>query len=287
MGMMGNKGGVSVRLQFYDSTLCIVNSHLAAHRENVIGRNADFHNIFSKLCYNVGDEAARESIQNGSMPQWSTGNRTVGIADHDLAFWIGDLNYRVQELIPTEQVLDLSKRNNLELLRQQDQLNVERKAGRVFQGWEEGPLNFTPTYKYQPGTDLYEERPDKKLRAPAWCDRVLWKAQEPSHLSQQTYSRSELNISDHKPVMSTFVATIKDVIESKREKVFFSVMKKLDQYENSALPVVEMDKTELDFGEVRYNLMKTVPMKIKNTGKVAVRFRLVPKLDDVSRRRPP
>ena len=143
-------------------------------------------------------------------------------------------------------------------------------------------LNFPPTYKYQPGTDLYEERPDKKLRAPAWCDRVLWKAQEPSHLKQQTYTRSELNISDHKPVMSTFVASIKDVIESKREKVFFSVMKKLDQYENSTLPVVEMDKTELDFGEVRYNLMKTVSMKIKNTGKVAARFRLVPKLDDVS-----
>lgn len=40
--------------------------------------------------------------------------------------------------------------------------------------FEEGPLTFKPTYKYQPGTDLYEQRPDKKLRAPAWCDRILW-----------------------------------------------------------------------------------------------------------------
>ena len=32
MGMMGNKNGVSLRLQYYDSTLCFVNTHLAAHR---------------------------------------------------------------------------------------------------------------------------------------------------------------------------------------------------------------------------------------------------------------
>jgi phosphatidylinositol-bisphosphatase len=44
----------------------------------------------------------------------------------------------------------------------------------LFLDFEEGPLTFKPTYKYQPGTDLYEQRPDKKLRAPAWCDRILW-----------------------------------------------------------------------------------------------------------------
>lgn len=59
MGMMGNKGGVSVRLQFYDSTICIINTHLAAHRENVAGRNADFHNVYNKLAYDIGHEAAQ------------------------------------------------------------------------------------------------------------------------------------------------------------------------------------------------------------------------------------
>ncbi|RYY82110.1 hypothetical protein EON63_14010 [archaeon] len=24
------------------------------------------------------------------------------------------------------------------------------------------------------GTDVYEQRPEKKLRAPAWCDRILY-----------------------------------------------------------------------------------------------------------------
>lgn len=49
MGMMGNKGGVAVRMGYYNSTLCFVCAHLAAHRENVVGRNADYQNILSKI----------------------------------------------------------------------------------------------------------------------------------------------------------------------------------------------------------------------------------------------
>ena len=282
MGMMGNKGGVSVRLQFYDSTICIVNSHLAAHRENVAGRNADFHNIHSKMEYDIGSEAVKQSIQNGSLSQWASGSQTIGLADHDIAFRMGDLNYRIDESLTTEEVLNLSQKGMLDKLRDNDQLNNERSEGTVFQDWEEGQINFLPTYKYQPGTDLYEQRPEKKLRAPAWCDRVLWLTQDPSSLKQISYTRSELNVSDHKPVMSTFIATIKDVIEIEREKVYQSVMKCLDEYENQSLPMVGLDRTELDFGEVRYGRTKTMPIRITNTGKVVAQFRLVPKLDEVS-----
>lgn len=282
MGMMGNKGGVSIRLQFYDSTICITNTHLAAHRENVAGRNADFANIFSKISYDIGDEAVKEVIRSGSLSQWATGTSSVGISDHDLAFWMGDLNYRVDESIPTEKVIELSNANELNELRVNDQLNIERAQGRVFQGFEEGKLMFQPTYKYQPGTDLYECRPDKKLRAPAWCDRILWLAQEPSHVTQLTYERSELNISDHKPVMGSFLITVKDVIQSRREQVYEEVMKVLDKYENQSLPMVGLDRINLDFGDVRYDQKVTLPISVTNTGKVVAQFRLVPKLDEVS-----
>ena len=43
LGMMGNKGGAAIRFKLLDSSVCFVCSHLAAHRENVAGRNADFH----------------------------------------------------------------------------------------------------------------------------------------------------------------------------------------------------------------------------------------------------
>jgi phosphatidylinositol-bisphosphatase len=46
--------------------------------------------------------------------------------------------------------------------------------------------------------------------------------------------------------------------------------------------MVGLDRTELNFGEVRYGKSKTLPIRITNTGKVVAQFRLVPKLDEVS-----
>lgn len=308
MGMLGNKGGVSIRLQFYDSSMCFVCTHLAAHRENVAGRNADFANVYSKTTFDVGEEAIREVIRSGSLSQWATGTSSVGVADHDLVFWFGDLNYRIDESMGTEQVLQLSEKGIIGELRDLDQLNIERKEGRVFEGFEEGFLTFAPTYKYQPGTDMYEQRPDKKLRAPAWCDRVLWMAQEPAHVHQLTYNRSEIpNMSDHKAVYSTMRLTIKDVIPARREAVYKEVMRLLDKFENQTLPMVGFDTTSLDFGDLRYVCVlaysystrltlvlicaafyacrwgdkKTLPIKITNIGKVVAQFRFVPKLDEV------
>ena len=44
-GVLGNKGGVAISFKILDSTMCIVNSHFAAHRESFDKRNRDFHEI--------------------------------------------------------------------------------------------------------------------------------------------------------------------------------------------------------------------------------------------------
>lgn len=64
------------------------------------------------------------------------------------------------------------------------------------------PHSFTILCKIPRDTirQLYEERPDKKRRAPAWCDRVLWRTRDAGHVGTVSYSRGELLLSDHKPV---------------------------------------------------------------------------------------
>jgi len=286
-------------LQFYDSSLCFVCTHLAAHRENVAGRNADFANVYQKTVFDIGESAIREVIRSGSLSHFDVSSTTVGLSDHDHTFWLGDLNYRIDESMSTEKVLHLSeschlqRRNRgggnasaastmLDELRHLDQLNMERAAGRAFDGFEEGILSFPPTYKFQPGTDMYEQRPDKKLRAPAWCDRILWMSQQEDHVQQLTYSSSERpNVCDHKPVYSTMRITVKDVIQAKREAIYDELMALLDRYENQTLPMVGLDRVSLEFGEVRYEERITLPMKITNTGSVVAQFRFVPKPEEV------
>jgi hypothetical protein len=51
------------------------------------------------------------------------------------------------------------------------QLKIERDAGRVFKGWNEGKIYFAPTYKYSCNSDAYAGETatsNKKRRTPAW-----------------------------------------------------------------------------------------------------------------------
>lgn len=51
------------------------------------------------------------------------------------------------------------------------QLNMEREAGRVFNGFKEGQIFFAPTYKYSHNSDSYAgetTKSKKKRRTPAW-----------------------------------------------------------------------------------------------------------------------
>lgn len=56
------------------------------------------------------------------------------------------------------------------------QLKIERDAGRVFKGWNEGKIYFAPTYKYSFNSDAYAGETatsKKKRRTPAWYAPLL------------------------------------------------------------------------------------------------------------------
>jgi phosphatidylinositol-bisphosphatase len=52
-----------------------------------------------------------------------------------------------------------------------EQLTLEQRAGRVFEGWHENPIGFPPTYKFIINSDEYfgKDTPiGTKRRTPAW-----------------------------------------------------------------------------------------------------------------------
>lgn len=292
MGVMGNKGGVCVRLCLYDSSICFVCTHLAAHTENVAGRNSDYKNIYEKAVFTpvVTSEGAANLLETQNFESkhqlhYRTGLSLLeefGIKEHDLVFWIGDLNYRIDEAIPMEDVFLKVNQNDFKHLLEHDQLNVERAEKRVFHGFSEGTINFPPTYKYQPGTSEYDRRPEKKVRTPAWCDRILWKSLSNSldSVKQLTYERADLKPSDHKPVMSMFNCSIRKIVSDKEKLVFHDLIRILDELENNCIPKVKEEGTAIDFGLTHFNEAKESIVKLKNEGKSIAHWRFVPKLDE-------
>jgi len=87
-------------------------------------------------------------------------------------------------------------------LRKQDQLINERAAQNCFIDFEETEPNFTPTYRFNRGDRTFSA---EKMREPAWCDRVLWKAIPRGAVKQLQYGPCHaLMTSDHSPVFATF-----------------------------------------------------------------------------------
>ncbi|RYP21392.1 hypothetical protein DL765_002293 [Monosporascus sp. GIB2] len=66
----------------------------------------------------------------------------------------------------------------LDSLLPHDQLKCAIRDRKAFhEGWREGPITFLPTYKYDVGTvGLFDS--SEKMRAPSWCDRVLFRTRK-------------------------------------------------------------------------------------------------------------
>ena len=287
MGMMGNKGGVAIRMNIYDSSVVFVCSHLAAHRENVVGRNSDFSNIMEKMLFPSEEKSKRYSLEDGSHVRPKFGaqryhERDLKIGDHEVIIWIGDLNYRLEQELELDDIFNSINRQDWNTLLQYDQLNLERKKGTVFQQFLEGEVKFPPTYKYQPGTDEYDRRPEKKVRAPAWCDRILWRVNSSQNsLTQRIYQRANLLPSDHKPVLAVFDGTVKIVVETLEDKVYNDIEKNLTYWsEKDAVPSVVLEGAEINFGPVKYATKYSKTFRIKNDGRVVAPWRLVNKVNE-------
>ena len=126
VGLTGNKGAVGVSLRCHQTELCIVNSHLAPHKLETDKRNEDFHHICHRLEFGQEEGSKDSDLRR--------------IEDHTMGFWLGDLNYRLNDL-GTEEVKRLLTDNRLaQLVAHHDQLSQERHHQAVFVGWNEGTI---------------------------------------------------------------------------------------------------------------------------------------------------
>uniref|UniRef100_A0A4W5P786 Phosphatidylinositol 4,5-bisphosphate 5-phosphatase A n=1 Tax=Hucho hucho TaxID=62062 RepID=A0A4W5P786_9TELE len=203
-GYWGNKGGVSARMTMFGHPVCFLNCHLPAHMRNLEQRMEDFESILQQ--------------------QQFDGATASGVLDHDVVFWFGDLNFRIEDY-DIHVVKSAIDSNKLPLLWERDQLNIAKNSESILDGFLEGPLKFPPTYKFDVGTHTYDT--SSKKRKPAWTDRILWRLRctgspVPTHnaalqrgltswlggatkVVQHSYrSHMGYTCSDHKPVSAVF-----------------------------------------------------------------------------------
>ncbi|XP_043465301.1 inositol polyphosphate 5-phosphatase E isoform X1 [Leptopilina heterotoma] len=213
------KGAVALALIIFGTSFLFVTSHLTAHQDKVKERVNDIKRI----------------VRNLDLPKdLPTRHKSKDVTQNfDCVFWCGDLNFRLsqsrEEVIEWISETRFPRENPVNL--HKDQLRNTLHEGSVFRGFEEAPITFPPTYKYDPGTQNFDS--SSKQRTPAYTDRILFKgkahtrgyirrlshestaAQKDGTIECLIYdSVPSICTSDHKPVWGVFKTTIRPGIDT-------------------------------------------------------------------------
>ena len=213
-GRYGNKGALVLRCVLDDSSLCFVNCHLAAGQTQTMHRNNDIAAILETEAlpsYPLTNEGAQHA------DIFTSGGDGSMILDHEICILNGDLNYRI-DTMGRDTVVKHIHQNNLARLLERDQLLLSRRKNPGFRlrAFQESPITFAPTYKYNLHSDDYDS--SEKRRSPAWCDRVLYRGL--GKVRMEEYRRWEVRVSDHRPVSGRLRLRVKRVDEGRREEVW-------------------------------------------------------------------
>lgn len=224
-GLLGNKGGVSLRFTLNGNSISVTNSHLAAHQENLQQRIDDYNSIMDNTKYLIDNSTSR-------------------ILTHDYSFWFGDLNFRIDNIEKFEVLNVITKaktaasidelKKNITTLHKNDQLNDVKSKGKAFSDFNETLPQFLPTYKFQIGSkDTY----DSENRVPSWTDRILFRCNKNAYNDSQATNNfkptieqlfyesiPDTDLSDHKPVTSMFKVTTFDPVKYNPSPIPYEVI---------------------------------------------------------------
>jgi hypothetical protein len=148
-GIVKNKGASAVAAVINGTKCLFICSHLAARPERVHQRKTMTAEILKglKLTLPSGVEL---------FPEVAFGH----------IFWFGDLNYRVD--LPFDQCINHIEKTTPPLLAplyETDQLHNARSVGDTLASFHEQAINFSPTYRLEPGTASYG---NKRGQSPSW-----------------------------------------------------------------------------------------------------------------------
>lgn len=194
-----------------DSSICLVNCHLAAGQSQTANRNND---VTAILDSELLPRLRTSHLSNDILTSGGDGSMVM---DHEICILNGDLNYRI-DTMGRDTVIKAVNASNISKLLERDQLLVSRRRHPELRirAFKECPITFAPTYKYDVGSDRYDT--SEKRRAPAWCDRILYRG--PGKVKQIDYRRHDLRVSDHRPVSGRFRLRIKTIMEVERARVW-------------------------------------------------------------------
>lgn len=209
-GLHGNKGALVIRFILDDTSLCFINCHLAAGKSHVVHRNNHLATILESSDFPPElDNSKRADLFVG-------GGDGSMILDHEICILNGDLNYRID--MRRDVILNFIRSRDYQSLFEKDQLTIQKKKNPGFRLrlFNEAPIAFPPTYKYDIGTDEYDT--SEKKRCPAWCDRIFYRGD--SEMKCTSYRRLNVRISDHRPVVATFSTKVKTIDPARKKDIW-------------------------------------------------------------------
>ncbi|CBY15520.1 unnamed protein product [Oikopleura dioica] len=189
MSQIKTKGVAACALQIFGTKFLFMNSHFKAGetQNSLEGRVRNYRTIRSKLRL----RRSRTQLKGPNNALTIVQEKyDINFDDYDCIFWFGDLNFR----------------RNPES--GEDELRACIKRSLCFEDFLEQPIQFDPTYKFQPNTQIYDL--SRTLRSPSHTDRILYLNRVP--ITPAYYnSYPELNHSDHRPVAAIFQVQVSPV----------------------------------------------------------------------------
>jgi endonuclease/exonuclease/phosphatase family metal-dependent hydrolase len=212
--VLGNKGGAALSFSLDDSRVCFINSHLAARKERLLQRRQNYVKILRELKLGVPE--------NSDLLHWF----------HHV-IWLGDLNYRVTR--EWDGALLLVEKQNWRRLMLFDQMRQEMLKLSVFGGFDEGPVNFAPTYRWEKKSNAFS---NKRFQSPSWTDRVV------------THS-----FPDSGELVTTALSAVHHIHSSDHRPVFAHLSLTSRPFHHYFVPPTHTHKVRISIGGIRWQLV--------------------------------